>query len=249
MPTEHISGASTSSTRQLHYVQVPEPPSIPAPPVPNEAPQPDAQPPPATHFSTLRSEVRAGAIRVDINNPEQWSPGETAILRSQEAKQARDIESLIFETPIQHDYEVGVEVRSLLPTERLEEMEGRLAVTDEDSSGNRYVKFWVDENSTSPTEKLTSPIGDENTSSRAPPTHSLFPTVSKPEHKKRRTSTTITGKKGETTQDRFGQDRGFGSGSPDFGGAGYFDEETCERGRIPGSERSHSTNPTNSTRR
>ena len=44
----------------------------------------------------------------------------------------RDIGSLIFETPIQHDYEAGAEVRSLLPTERLEEMDGRLAVTDED---------------------------------------------------------------------------------------------------------------------
>ena len=31
----------------------------------------------------------------------------------------------------------------LLPTERLEEMDGRLAVTDEDSRGIRYVKFWV----------------------------------------------------------------------------------------------------------
>ena len=103
--------------------------------LPKEAPQPDAQPVSATHFSTLRSEVRAGAIRADVSNPEQWSPGDTAILKSQE-----DIGSLIFETPIQHDYEAGVEVRSLPPTERLEEMEGRWVV---DSSGNRYVKFWL----------------------------------------------------------------------------------------------------------
>ena len=66
----------------------------------------------------MRSEVRSGAIRIDITNPEQWSAGDTAILRSQEAKRVRDIGSLIFETPIQHDYEAGVEVRSLLPTER-----------------------------------------------------------------------------------------------------------------------------------
>ena len=46
----------------------------------------------------------------------------------EEAKQVRDIGSLIFETPIQHDYEAGVEVRSLLSTERLEEIDGRLAV-------------------------------------------------------------------------------------------------------------------------
>ena len=44
----------------------------------------------------------------------------------------RDIGSLIFETPIQHDYEAGVEVRSLLPTEQLEETDGRLAVLDID---------------------------------------------------------------------------------------------------------------------
>ena len=66
-------------------------PSIPAPPIPNGALQPDAQPVSATHFSTLRSEVCAGAIRVDVSNPEQWSPGKTAILRNQEAKQVRDI--------------------------------------------------------------------------------------------------------------------------------------------------------------
>ena len=74
---------------------------------------------------------------------------------------------MVFETPIQHDYEAGVEVRSLLPTERLEEMDGRLAVTDEDphASGARYVKFWVDEAPNSPEgsrihadEEPTSPL-------------------------------------------------------------------------------------------
>ena len=69
-----------------------------------------------THFSTVRSEVRSGAIRIDITNPEQWSAGDIAVLRNQEAKRVRDIGSLIFETPIQHDYEAGVEVRSLLST-------------------------------------------------------------------------------------------------------------------------------------
>ena len=64
----------------------------------------------------------------------------------------RDIGSSIFETPIQHDYEAGVEVRSLLSSERLEEMDGRLAVTDEDphTPGARYMKFWVDEAPNSP---------------------------------------------------------------------------------------------------
>ena len=124
---------------------------MPAPPVPHEdtpAPCESASPPEpsrvsTTHFSTVRSEVRSGAIRIDIADPEQWSAGDTAILRNQEAKKVRDIGSLIFETPIQHDYEVGAEVRSLLPTERLEEMDGRPAVTDEDSHnpGIRYVRF------------------------------------------------------------------------------------------------------------
>ena len=47
------------------------------------------------------------------------------MIRNQEAKKVRDIGSLIFETPIQHDYEEGVEVRSLLSSEQLEEIDGR----------------------------------------------------------------------------------------------------------------------------
>ena len=160
MSAEQASGASSSSTRQLNYMQIPEPPGIPAPPVPSNSPQTDAQPAPTTHFSTVQSEVRAGAIRIEFSNLEQWSPGETAILRNQEAKKVRDIGSLIFETPIQHDYEAGVEVRSLLSTERLEEMEGRLALTDVDSNENGFVKFWVDETPCSPKEELTTPLGD-----------------------------------------------------------------------------------------
>ena len=92
-------GASSSSTRPPPYVQAPEPPSVPAPPVPRDvAPPPDDHQVSATHFSTVRSEVRAGAI--DITNPEQWSAGDTAILRNQEAKQVRDIGSLIFQSSI-----------------------------------------------------------------------------------------------------------------------------------------------------
>ena len=81
----------------------------------------------------------------------------------------RDIGSLIFETPIQHDYEAGTEVRSLLLTERLEEIDGRLAVTDEavtdedlHSLGTSYVKFWVDEAPNSP-ESSRSHADEENT--------------------------------------------------------------------------------------
>ena len=51
-------------------------------------------------------------------------------------------------------------MRSLLSTERLEDIDGRLAVADEDSNahGVRYVKFWVDDAPSSPTEGR-SPVG------------------------------------------------------------------------------------------
>ena len=141
--------ASSSATPSTH-IQTPKPPTIPPPPIPNEgSPQsrenvPSSRPSrgSTTHFSTVRSEVRSGAIRIDITDPEQWLAGDVAVIRNQEAKKVRDIGSLIFETPIQHDYEAGVEVRSLLPTEQLEEVDGRLAVYDVDpSSGTRFVKF------------------------------------------------------------------------------------------------------------
>ena len=83
---------------------------------------------------------------MDITNPEEWAEGDIAVIRNQEAKKVRDIGSPIFETPIQHDYEEGVEVRSLLTSEQLEDMDGRLAVVDvHPSTGVRFVKFWVDE--------------------------------------------------------------------------------------------------------
>ena len=64
------------------------------------------------------------------------------------------------EPQIHHDYEAAVEVRSLLSAERLEDIDGRLAVTDEDSHGIRYVEFWVDDAPSSPTESR-SPVGGE----------------------------------------------------------------------------------------
>ena len=45
-----------------------------------------------------------------------------------------------------------MEVRSLLPTERMEEVDSRSAVTDVGIGGERHVKFWVDE--VSPREDL-----------------------------------------------------------------------------------------------
>ena len=111
VPQGYVAGASAStSTRPPSYLQTPRPPTVPAPPVPREStPASGENSSPSepsrvstTHFSTVQSEVRSGAIRIDISNPEQWSAGDTAILRNQEAKRVRDIGSLIFETPIQH---------------------------------------------------------------------------------------------------------------------------------------------------
>ena len=242
--TEHTSGASSSSARTLHYIQIPEPPGIPAPPTPNETPQPDAQPVLTTHLSTLRSEVRAGAIRVDISNPEQWSPGDTAILKNKEAGQVRNTGSLIFETPIQDDYEAGVDVRSLLPSERLEEMEVRWAVTDVDSSGNRRVKFWVDEASSSPTDESMTPRSDE-TSSHVPPTHSSAPPFPSLNARSGERAPPSPERRGRPPHDHSSQ----GSGSPDFGGGVRFDDEMDGRGHIPGYETQDPTNHTNPTSR
>ena len=151
----YVPGASASSSAvPLSHVQTPTPPTVPAPPISRDEASPCGEnassPEPHrsgnTHFSTVRSEVQSGAIRMDITNPEQWSAGDIAVIRNQEAKRVREIGSLIFETPIQHDYEAGVDVRSLLSSEQLEEIDGRLAVTDVNpSTGASSVRFWVDE--------------------------------------------------------------------------------------------------------
>ena len=146
VPLGHVPGASVSSSSSRPPSYLPTP-TVPAPSVPKDStptPRENASSEPgrgsATHFSTVRSNVRSGAIRIGITNPEEWSAGDIAVLRNQEAKKVRDIGSLIFETPIQHDYEAGVEVRSLLSTEQLEEVDDRLAVTDVDPhSGTRFV--------------------------------------------------------------------------------------------------------------
>ena len=175
----------------------------------------------------MRSEVRSGAIRIDISNPEQWSAGDTTILRNQEAKKVRDIGSLIFETPIQHDYEVGAEVRSLLPTEQqLEEIDGRLAVTDENPHNpeTRFVRFWVDEAPSSPEgskshgdEEHINPLVSARDVNRAPVT---------PERRERVSPVQET------------LDRNRSRGSPDFGGGvGYHEDDGHHRGHIPQGDR------------
>ena len=80
----YVPGASVSSsaTPPLH-VQTPTPPTVRAPPIPRDdvspsrdnAPSPEPHRSSTTHFSTVRSEDRSGAIRMDITQPEQWSAG------------------------------------------------------------------------------------------------------------------------------------------------------------------------------
>ena len=167
VPQTYVPGASASSSAvPLTFAQTPLPPTISPPPIPTSKDQLSSQPqvssPPhrsqqksKPHFSTVIGQVRAGAIRMDITNPEEWAEGDIAVIRNQEAKKVRDVGSLIFETPIQHDYEEGVEVRSLLSSEQLEEIDGRLAIVDTSpATGTRVVRFWVDE----------VPIPDESTS-------------------------------------------------------------------------------------
>ena len=110
----------------------------------------------------------------------------------------------------------------MLSTEQLEEVDGRLAVTDEDphTPGNRFVRLWVDEVPISPEDSRSH--GDEehpNTLtngrdvSRAPPT---------PERRER----------GSPTQEILDRDRS--RGSPDFGGGtGYRENDGHQRGPIP----------------
>ena len=73
----YMPGASASSSiRPPSYLQTPRPPTVPAPPVPQDStPTSGENAAPSepsrvgtTHFSTVRSEVRSGAIRIDITN-------------------------------------------------------------------------------------------------------------------------------------------------------------------------------------
>ena len=109
-------------------------------------------------------------------------------------------------------------MRSLLSTERLEDIDGRLAVTDEDScaSGVRYMKFWVDDAPTNPIEGR-SPVGEE-APSRASPHHvgiPPFPNLSARDISRVPTSPE---RRDRPPQDQGVQDRSYGHGSPDFGG-------------------------------
>ena len=156
---------------------------------------------------------------MDITNPEEWAEGDIAVIRNQEAKKVRDIGSLIFETPIQHDYEEGVEVRSLLSSEQLEEMDGRLAVVDvSPSSGARFVKFWVDE----------IPLQDEHTREDR---GAIRPSVTQPAGS--RTPSPMEHERLETPVRR-PTGAGCSRESPDFGaGVNYHDRDEPGRERLP----------------
>ena len=165
---------------------------------------------------------------MDITNPEEWAEGDIAVIRNQEAKRVRDIGSLIFETPIQHDYEEGVEVRSLLSSEQLEEMEGRLAVVDvSPTTGARFVKFWVDE----------IPLQDEITGEGRREVDPLFA-----QYVGNRTPTPME-QRGLETPARRPTGTGCSRESPDFGGGvDYHDCDESKRERLP--ENSRESPPT-----
>ena len=225
----HVPGASASSSATpLLHVRTPTPPTVPAPPIPRDgvspfrdnAPSPEPHRSSTTHFSTVQSEVRSGAIRMDITHPEQWSAGDVAVIRNQEAKKVRDIGSLIFKTPIQHDYEPGVEVRSLLSSEQLEEIDARLAVLDVNpSTGARFVRFWVDE---VPLSDVTESHDDRGPATIPVMSRNISRTPVAPERREG----------GSPIQRTTGEDRT--RESPDFGGGvDYHDYDDLRRERIP----------------
>ena len=112
MSQVYVPGASASSSAiPSSSVQMPTPPTVSPPPIPTPkdkiSSQKDtslssthAQQRSRTHFSTVIGQVRAGAIRMDITNPEEWAEGDIAVIRNQEAKRVRDIGSLILRHPL-----------------------------------------------------------------------------------------------------------------------------------------------------
>ena len=107
---------------------------------------------------------------------------------------------------------MGTEVKSLLPTEQLEEIDGRLAVTDANphNPGTRSVRFWVDEAPSSP----------ENSRSHGDGGHA---------NPDRRERVSPAQEALDTNRSR---------GSPDFGGGvGFCEDDGHYRGHIPEGDR------------
>ena len=90
----------------------------------------------STVFSTTIRGVRPGVIRVEVGDSDQWRVGDVATLQIQE--------SLVFRSPLRQGYYEGIEVRTLLSSESLEERKGSQVVTDVNADGVRYITFWVD---------------------------------------------------------------------------------------------------------
>ena len=94
----YVPGTSASSSAvPTITLQVPTPPVVPPPPIPTVKDQlsshsqgssgsSQVQPKAKPHFSTVIGQVRAGAIRMDITNPDEWAAGDVAVIRNQEAK-------------------------------------------------------------------------------------------------------------------------------------------------------------------
>ena len=99
----YVPGTSASSlAAPVASIQIPTPPTVTPPPIPpprdqlssqsqasSNSPQSRSRQKP--HFSTVASQVRAGAIRMDITNPEEWAAGDVAVIRNQEAKRCETL--------------------------------------------------------------------------------------------------------------------------------------------------------------
>ena len=110
-------------------------------------------------------------------------------------------------------------MRSLLPTEQLKEIDGRLAVLDVDpSSGTRFLRFWVAE---IPLSTATGNHVEEGRSNVPAMSRDASRTPVTPERRER----------GSPIQKTTERDRS--RGSPDFGGVHYHGCETLQRERIP----------------
>ena len=110
-------------------------------------------------------------------------------------------------------------MRSLLSSEQLEEMDGRLAVVDvSPSTGARFVKFWVDE----------IPLQDENVGEGRRETDPSFA-----QHAGSRTPSPMERERLETPARR-PTGTGCSRESPDFGrGVDYHNHDESRRERLP----------------
>ena len=116
-------------------------------------------------------------------------------------------------------------MRSLLPTELMEEI-GRLAVTDVDSSGNRLVRFWIDEVPNIPVKREV-PLEEEPVRTRNPQPYSAVPPFPLlPERNGERAPLTPE-RRERPAFSRSGYEGGAGLGSPSFGAGVSFSPDAA----------------------